>query len=76
MDCQEMDLIESRSERSNFGILLLFDNFLENGLITFSLFFFCKQLLVDNIDQLEFDLIELFKRSFKGRKGQVWPIFP
>ena len=62
MDCQEMDLIESRSERSNFGILLLFDNFLKNGLITF--FFFCKQLLVDNIDQLEFDLIELFKRSF------------
>ena len=33
MDCQEMDLIESRSERSNFGILLLFDNFLKNGLI-------------------------------------------
>ena len=36
MDCQEMDLIESRSESSNFGILLLFDNFLKNGLITFS----------------------------------------
>ena len=35
MDCQEMDLIESRSERSNFGNLLLFDNFLKNGLMTF-----------------------------------------
>ena len=48
---------------SNFGILLLFDNFLKNGLIFFS-YLFCKQLLVDAIDQLEFDLIALFKRSF------------
>ena len=39
MDCQEMDLIESRSERSNFGILLLFDNFLKKRSDNF--FFIC-----------------------------------
>ena len=46
MGCQEMDLIESRSERSNFGILLLFDNFLKNGLITFLFLFFVNSFLL------------------------------
>ena len=41
-----MDLIESRSERSNFGILLLFDIFLKNGLITFSLIFFVSSFFL------------------------------
>ena len=64
MDCQKMDLIESlqRSffkvrkvkKKSNLAVLLLFANFLKNGLITF-LYIFCTQLLGDDIDQLSRD---------------------
>ena len=55
---------------SNLGILLLFGNFLLNGLIIF--FNVLIQLLGDNIDQLSkggFDLIML-KVIFKV--GKVW----
>ena len=58
-----MDLIKSlyykRSfgkfrKRSNFAVLLRFASFLTNGPITF-LYFFCIQLLGDDINQLSRD---------------------
>ena len=64
MDCKKMYLIEALLmsffkvqkvyKKSNLAVLLLFANFLKNGLITF-LYFFCTHLLGDDIDQLSRD---------------------
>ena len=68
MDCQK--------KGSNLAALLLFANFLKNGLITFLYFCVHSFLGMILINCQEMDFIELFKRSFSRSERSGLAHFP
>ena len=91
MDCQKMDFIESiemsfyKVERvrknSNLGILLLFDNYLKNGLITYFYFPVYRFLRMVVINCKDMNLIYVFERSFSRSDipvlfTHIWSFLP